>query len=99
MRRNALLLLPAAVGASPAYPCGAPPPPFNTLLNNTRLDYAVPAPAPFVSDSPAACLAYCVNDTSCGGMVFKQPWEPLPVEGCEGRLPTQGMRRISTIAR
>ena len=91
--RAALLLLllpPAARGGAPAYPCGAPPPPLNTLLNNTRLDYAPPPLPPFISDSPAACLAYCVNDTQCGGIVFKQPWEPAPVGGCEGRLPAQG---------
>ena len=93
MRRSLLALaLPAlAIGSpSPAYPCGTPQPPLGVLLNNTRLDYPEPTPAPFIADSPADCLAYCVGNSSCGGMVFKQPWEPLPVDGCAGRLPTQG---------
>ena len=93
MRRAPTLLLrvaAAAAAASPGYPCGAPPPPMGVLLNNTRLDYPGPTPPPFVSDSPAACLAYCVNASQCGGVVFKQPWEPLPVGGCEGKRPEQG---------
>ncbi len=71
-------------------PCGQPSPPYRTLMNNTRLDYTVPAPIPFICDSPDLCLAYCVNDTTCGGMVFKEPYEPLPVEGCEGKKPSDG---------
>lgn len=71
-------------------PCGLPPPPYRTLMNNTRLDYTVAAPIPFICDSPDLCLAYCLNDTTCGGMVFKEAYEPLPVEGCEGKKPTDG---------
>jgi hypothetical protein len=61
-----------------------------TLLNNTRLDYSAPPPTPFIADTPEECLSFCVNTSWCGGMVFKEPYEPLPVGGCEGKAPQQG---------
>lgn len=77
------LSAPAASLGGPSSPCGVPQPPLGVLLNNTRLDYAPPPPPPFVSPSPEACLAYCVNDTQCGGIVYGEPWQPLPITpGC-----------------
>jgi hypothetical protein len=71
-------------------PCGQPSLLFRTLLNNTRLDYSPPPPTPFISDSPELCLEYCINNTQCGGIVYGEPWQPLPVAGCEGKKPTDG---------
>ena len=76
--------------ASSSATCGVAPPLFNTLLNNTRLDYSLPPPTPFICDSPDLCLAYCLNDTQCGGIVFGEPWQPLPVAGCQGKRPSDG---------
>ena len=88
----ALLALssPAVVRGGPLSPCGVPPPPMDTLMNNTRLDYTPPPPTPFVADSPEACLAFCVNTSWCGGIVFGEPWQPLPVAGCEGKKASDG---------
>jgi hypothetical protein len=59
-------------------------------MNNTRLDYTPAPPTPFITDTPEECLAFCVNTSWCGGMVFREPYEPLPVGGCEGKAPQQG---------
>ena len=72
-------------------PCGAPPPeaPLGTLMNNTRLNYAPPPPAPYNSPSAARCLADCVSDAQCGGIVYAEPYEPIPVGACRVQ-PSQG---------
>ena len=83
------LLLPAQPDASP---CGFPPQPpvpLGTLMNNTRLNYNLPTPPPYNSASAARCLADCVNDTRCGGIVYAEPYEPVPVGACQVR-PGQG---------
>ena len=87
--RHLLLLLPLL--RAQISPCGFPAPavPLGTLMNNTRLDYAAPPLPPFVCSSPELCLAFCLNETSCGGIVYGEPWEPIPV-GCAGKLPTDG---------
>lgn len=69
--------------------CGQPAPLLGTLLNNTRLDYPLPPPTPFICESPELCLAYCVNDTQCGGIVYGMPYEPISV-GCPGKKPSDG---------
>jgi hypothetical protein len=75
-------------------PCGQPLPPVRVLMNNTRLNYPEPASGPitpFISSSPDACLAWCINNTQCGAIVFREPYEPLPVGfGCDGAKPTDG---------
>lgn len=75
-----------------SYACGFPPPPggMGVLLNNTRLDYTVPPPTPFISMSAELCLANCTADPTCGGIVFGEPYQPLPVPGCEGKQPQDG---------
>jgi hypothetical protein len=85
-------ILLAAVPAGATYACGLPPPPggLGVLLNNTRLDYTAPTPTPFICDSPELCLANCTADSTCGGIVFGQPYQPLPVAGCEGKRPQDG---------
>lgn len=73
-------------------PCGFPAPPsvpLGTLMNNTRLDYTAPPLPSFISSSPEQCLAFCMNETNCGGIVFGYSYEPIPV-GCIGKLPTDG---------
>lgn len=74
----------AAFITSPAG-CGVPPVPLGKLMNNTRLDYPQPPPppTPFICDSVELCLAFCVNDTSCGGIVYGEPYQPLPIDGCQ----------------
>jgi hypothetical protein len=81
----------AATARSQTSPCGfpAPPVPLGTIMNNTRLDYAAPPPPAFPLPSAALCLAHCVSDASCGGIVFGEPYEPIPV-GCAGKAPTDG---------
>ena len=66
--------------ATAAQPRGAAP----VLMNNTRLNYPGPTPPTFVCDSAQKCLDACVADSSCGGMVWMSPYEPLPVTrpGC-----------------
>ena len=76
----------------PVSPCGFPAPPVapGGLMNNTRLDYTASEPAPFATSSPAQCLALCQNTSTCGGMTWVAPYEPLPVNGCEGKAPGDG---------
>ena len=86
-----MLARAAASGFAAGFtPCGIPPYPLDTLLNNTRLDYAPPPLTPFICSSPALCLAYCIGNASCGGIVYGEPYQPLPVAGCEGKKPTDG---------
>jgi hypothetical protein len=89
---RALLSALALARASSTFPCGLPPPqaPPGALLNNTRLYYSAAQPAPFVSASAELCLAHCVADSTCGGLTFREPYEPLPVFGCEGKAPSDG---------
>eukprot|EP01047_Picozoa_sp_COSAG01_P086324 COSAG01_NODE_19359_length_1014_cov_3.927869_1_plen_261_part_10 len=67
----------------------APGHPWGTLLNNTRLNYPGPTPPTFVCDSAELCLSHCVNDSSCGGIVWGAPYEPIPVgrPGCAKQRP------------
>ena len=78
--------------ASATSPCGFPPPSSNAtaLWNNTRLDYTAVSPTPFICASPEICLAYCVANSSCGGITYREPYEPLPVFGCENKKPNDG---------
>ena len=79
---------PASTTKHPRYAGGVkgPPgqPPMRTLMNNTRLTYPGPAPPTFVCDSAERCLSHCVNDSSCGGMVWGAPYEPIAIgrPGC-----------------
>ena len=93
MHRRALFACALQCACAAAMsPCGFPPPaaPVGALWNNTRLDYTAAAPTPFVSASPAACLAHCVADAACGGMTYQTAYEPLPVFGCPGKAPGDG---------
>ena len=58
-------------------------------MNNTRLNYSPPPPTPFICASPELCLAYCVNDTQCGGIVYGFPYQPIPI-GCLNKRPEDG---------
>ena len=86
------LLLGRASSLPPVSPCGFPPPSSapGGLWNNTRLDFSAPSPTPFACASPALCLARCQNDSACGGVTFVEPYQPLPVDGCEGKAPSDG---------
>ena len=86
----ALLFHRAASG--PVSPCGFPAPPVapGALMNNTRLDFSAAAPAPFPTATAELCRAVCVNDTACGAITFVAPYQPLPVDGCEGKAPSDG---------
>ena len=94
MSARQLTALSALLAASLATsPCGFPPPPtpVGSLWNDTRLDWNTGAlPTPFISATPEACLAWCMANASCGGITFGQPYQPLPVQGCEGRGPRDG---------
>jgi hypothetical protein len=86
MRARLLSLLALARAFSAT--CFVPPsPPLNTLLNNTRLNYKLPPPTPYPAVTPDLCLANCVADPLCGGMVFQEAYEPLPAGGCGGKVP------------
>jgi hypothetical protein len=89
----ALFTLLVLLGATAAMsPCGFPPPPSptGTLWNNTRLDYPVPQPTAFVTATPELCLDMCRNESTCGGITWQAPYEPLPVGGCPGKDPSDG---------
>ncbi len=88
MPARALLLLAllTAQAAADTYPCSYPPPvplaPLGVLMNSTRLNYDLPTPAPYNSPSAERCLADCVANASCGGIVYATASEPVPVGAC-----------------
>ena len=92
MPRLSLLFTGGLVGVrTQVSPCGFPAPsaPLATLMNNTRLDYLRPPPPPYICASAELCLAQCVANSTCGGIVFGAPYEPISV-GCAGKRPTDG---------
>ena len=83
---------PSAALRGPVSPCGFPAPPKGPtgLWNNTRLDFSAPERPTFSTPYPELCLARCVNDSACGAVTWVAPFNPLPVEGCAGKAPSDG---------
>ena len=91
MRAISACVFASALAAGTS-PCGFPAPavPVGALMNNTRLDYVAAGATPFIVATPELCLSQCVSDTTCGGITFRAPYEPLPVFGCENKKPEDG---------
>jgi hypothetical protein len=58
------------------------------LMNNTRLAVSDMVPG-LVLDNVSACVQHCENTPTCGGIVFREAWEPVVGNNnCPGALKT-----------